>query len=376
MRKRSIVVAALAAFVGCESSDQLESVDHSIVAGAVDPGDPAVVEFLAIMTNSVSKCTATLVTPRILLTAGHCVAETKGAAYSVYLGNDDSKIRSRTELLAVSATAYDPQFGDPTQGHDLAVAVLAKPVSIKPIPINRASIANATDKIARYVGYGLTDGVAGTGSGIKRQASAPIDLVTKLLIGMGQNKHLTCNGDSGGPLFMDNGSGSESIIGVTSFGDETCVKDGFFMRMDTQMEWVDQQIKKYDPNGEPGLEDAGAPADAEVAPTPPDARPDTMLPIDTRPASPPDARPPTPDAARADKPRADAGLPRSLDAEADPEPELETMNGAQSAGGCSCAVAAGASGGAPAALACGAFLLIARWGARRRRTRTSSRSQA
>jgi V8-like Glu-specific endopeptidase len=370
-RSTTIAAAAvtLATFTGCGVGDPgggLESADQPIIAGTLDTGDPAVVEVLAIKGNSLGKCSATLVTPRILLTAGHCVAEEEGATFRVFPGNDDHTLNSR-DLLSVSAAVFDPQYGDVTQGHDLALIVLSSPMAVAPIPINRASVGGALGKTARYVGYGVTNGERGTGSGIKRQASGEIGFVNKDLIGMGANGHLTCNGDSGGPLFMDTGSGRESLIGVTSFGDETCVENGFFMRLDTQLAWVDEQIKKYDPSGLPPAVDGGAPVlDAGAR--------------DTQPAKPtPDASPAAPEPpvtihrdAGAPATAADGGgSGRTGGADAEPALLDDIPDGHVTTRGCTCAVGAargqGDAGVAGPSLLSIAFVVAgARW--RRRRT--------
>src|SRR5205085_387948 len=130
--------------------------------------DPAIVEMLAISGNMGAKCTATLISPHILLTAAHCIAETQGSTYLVFPGNDDSRI-SKSNVLAVRTAVFDPGFGKPQNGHDIAVVVLVDALPQKPIPINRASLDPWVGKPARYVGYGLTNGVNQTGSGVKRE---------------------------------------------------------------------------------------------------------------------------------------------------------------------------------------------------------------
>jgi MYXO-CTERM domain-containing protein len=54
---------------------------------------------------------------------------------------------------------------------------------------------------------------------------------------------------------MDMGGG-EALIGTVSFGDSAvCRGNNYFQRLDTQIAWVDEQIKKYDANAQ--LPDAG-----------------------------------------------------------------------------------------------------------------------
>ena len=306
------VLSALMA-AGCAAPvEEPATVAAPIIAGAANPGDPAIVELFAIGKTSLAKCTATLVSPRVLLTAAHCVYGSRGARFGVFLGADDRKITGK-DLLPTSAAVYDPLYNDdPGAGHDIAVIVLATPLALATVPINRAALAaSAVGKPARYVGYGLTNGVNATGDGLKRQATAPIAQVTRQLIRIATNPHGTCHGDSGGPLLMDNGAG-EAVIGVVSFGnDATCRRDSYFQRLDTQVAWVDEQIKKYDPgaavpDGGPGsgggdaaaadaraADTAGAPdAGAQDLGTAPDSAP-SVLPDAAMPrARPPDARAP------------------------------------------------------------------------------------
>jgi secreted trypsin-like serine protease len=264
-----------------EEAPQLRQ--QPIIGGSVDPGDPAMMEMFGVAGTKIARCTVTLVTPRIVLTAAHCVRDSGATAkFGIFPGSDDRKVTGK-DLLPTTAAVYDPAYpNDPNGGHDIGVIVLATPLKIPPVPINRAPLTSAVGKEAKMIGYGLTDGVAFTGDGIKRFATAPIAQVTNELIRIGKNPHGTCHGDSGGPLLMDNGSG-ESLIGVVSFGDSsTCVGNSFFQRLDTQMAWVDQQIKKYDPAGasaDGGAGDAESPtSDAAPATTePPDAAPQPDL---------------------------------------------------------------------------------------------------
>src|SRR6185436_12393292 len=154
----------------------------------------------------------------------------------------------------------------------------------------------ATGKTVRYVGYGLTTIGDRSSGGIKRHNTAPLAQVSRLLLAIDPNPHGACEGDSGGPLLLDDGKGGESIIGVGSFVvNPACRRDSFYQRLDTQLDWVDAQIRMYDPQGgtptgtDGGASDSGAPAPSDAAapdPTPP-GRPDAI------PAQPP----PAPDAA-------------------------------------------------------------------------------
>jgi hypothetical protein len=366
MRTTWVVLTGLAlAAGGCEGPDSaVESTGQPIIAGALDTHDSAMMEMIAVKGNAAARCTATLITPRILLTAAHCVAETSGYSYVVFPGNDDNDVSAK-DVLQVKAAVYDPKFGDPRNGHDLAVIVLAAPSAIPPVPINRAALDQAVGKPARYVGYGLSNGVTQSGAGVKREATAPIAQISKTLVLIGPNPHGACNGDSGGPMLFDDGNG-EAIIGIGSFVDDTtCRRNSYYQRVDTQTAWIDEQIQKYDPTGTPPTADAGAAPDA--ARTVDAASPDVMrsgpltgIFADARPAEVDAEVDPVPPPMKPE-PRRDAAAPP--DARVEPEPETENLTSTVS-GGCSYARAPG--GGIPAGATTVGLALALAWLGRRR----------
>jgi hypothetical protein len=358
MRISWVVFTGLGAVAcGCARPDStLEPGAQSIVAGALDPGDPAIMELLGFKGATGSRCTATLITPRLLLAAAHCLTETPGFERWVFPGKDDRNVADK-DLLRLTAFVSDPKYGNPRQGHDFSIIVLEAPLAIRPLPINRGPIDKALGKAVRYVGYGLTTVGDPNSGGLKRQNTAPLAQVGPILLGVAPNPHGSCNGDSGGPLLlqMDDGLG-ESIAGIASFVDApACLRDSYYQRVDTQLAWIDEQIQKYDPGGLAPPGDGGA-ADAAPAGTPDAGAPDLGTP------------PPPPDARLADalapspEPSRDVRGPdvaRALPVE--PEPEVTTPTGG-SGGGCTYVGRAGAN-------RLGALLLALAWAAGRSRRR-------
>jgi hypothetical protein len=356
MRTTPQVVLIASAIIGCGCEaprSPVEAVEQPIVAGMPDPGDPAIMELLSNKGNLWARCTATLVTPRVLLTAAHCFVETPGFRRAVFPGNDDRNFTEK-DLLPLEATAYDPDYRVARQGHDFGIVVLASPLPIPPLRINRAPIDKAQGKIIRYVGYGLVNGRDPNSGGLKRTATAPIADVSSILIAVAPNAHGSCQGDSGGPMLLDDGTG-ESIIGVTSFIDNSaCIRDTFYQRVDTQLAWVDQQLAKYAANGPAPAGDGGAP-DARAPDRADSGAPDAA----TSPA-------PRLDAAAAPQGMRDAAAPRDLAPEDDPEPEPDPAGrpGVNRGGSGGCALG-GAD--APAATWMAAALSAVVYLARRRR---------
>lgn len=252
-------------------------VRHSaIVGGVLDQGDPSVVLLLAQSNQGTSLCTAEVVSPHVVLTAAHCVAPSvvgNGNTFQVFLGydiNDRAQANNAANYYAVREIHYDQAFNvnNLTGGHDIAVVITTKALPRTPLPMNRTPLTrNDIDAPLRLVGYGITSGrdTQGTTAGTKRQTSTVLYDYDNLLLYFNDPKHLTCEGDSGGPAFITR-NGIEYIAGVTSFGDQGCLQGGADTRVDVFLAFVDKYITQFD-----GVQQQPMP---DLAMSPPDlARP-------------------------------------------------------------------------------------------------------
>jgi V8-like Glu-specific endopeptidase len=204
--------------------------------------------------NGGSLCTGEVISPHVVLTAAHCAGgedpSVTNATWQVYLGNDISKATA-AQMQAVTAAHYNASFNvdNLPAGNDVGVLVMknALPTTITPLPYNRAPMDVGFDgQSVRLVGYGLDDGTAQTGAGIKRTVTTTLSDHSALLLHFGDGAHETCNGDSGGPALMTL-AGKETIVGVTSYGDAVCQSGGFDTRIDAMAAWIDNWVNQADP---------------------------------------------------------------------------------------------------------------------------------
>ena len=272
------------AFGGCVGAPMgTAAFQEGIIGGTTDGADPVVVLiYLSVPFHSDGAlCTGEVVSPHVVLTAGHCAGgedpSITNMNYRVYLGADFSKATT-ADLLPAKEAHYHPAFNssDLSAGNDVGVIIMrdALPSAIAPLPYNRASMDAGFDgRSVRFVGYGLDNGSAQTGGGIKRATSTTLTDHSALLLHFSDVAHETCNGDSGGPAFMTV-DGRETIVGLTSYGDVACAEGGYDTRVDALAPWIDGWVAQADPgfnSGTPPSPSGGtqSPPTSSATPMPP-----------------------------------------------------------------------------------------------------------
>jgi hypothetical protein len=170
--------------------------------------------------TAITWCSGTLIGCDTFLTAAHCVCDDTGPDCQSLDPASRMVFLQHAGFFQLASIAVRPDFDFPVG--DVAVLKLATPVTaIRPSPIARTAPAIGT--AGTIVGFGRSGG-GSQDYGLKRAASVTtaacsLDISDTTSVcwnftGPGGN---TCNGDSGGPLFVGSG-GSVAVAGVTSGG--------------------------------------------------------------------------------------------------------------------------------------------------------------
>jgi hypothetical protein len=216
-----------------------------IVNGIADTGDPAVVMW----DDGNYYCSGALVSPHVVLTAGHCTNSMAVSTTQVYFGST----RSSATTVMATALVTDPMYPtnapngpDQTNGHDLGVVVLGSAGPATPLPMNNTPLTQAmAGQTVRVVGWGRPS-PNGTGGDSKLDGTDTWDMFTQYMIHFGAGPQHECNGDSGGPA-LQMIDGCEVIIGTVSFHTDSACMDGWYNRVDNQQDFIDHAIAQYDP---------------------------------------------------------------------------------------------------------------------------------
>jgi MYXO-CTERM domain-containing protein len=259
-----VSLAALLGFSGSVSADtnglpettvQPEVGTAEIVGGTLAPANkwPDAVAVL----GAQGACTGTLIAPDVVLTAGHCV----GGMTQVIANTTDYNAAGGARATIKTHTAY-PNW---ETTYDVSVIVLNTPltgVTPRPVATTECTMTTFNTKpTVQLVGFGATDINAQAPNTKLYEVSVPVTDAVGTTAGLGFKPAVapggefgagdgakdSCNGDSGGPVYLNTPRGYVVIGAVSRAYDnatQACGQGGIYVRADKILAWIETTTGK------------------------------------------------------------------------------------------------------------------------------------
>lgn len=204
----------------------------------------AVVSIVALLGNF---CTGTLVSPFVVVTAAHCVADLDHN-YDAMIAVGPDALQPQAALAMASFQTH-PNYDRhaDTAIYDVAVVVLAEAATSEvadliPIPFSRTPMdASMIGKKVQNAGFGMSD--QSYDNSDRWWVAEPVYEVLEGDFAVdGEGEHGICFGDSGGPSLYDDGTGLR-LLGVVSYGEGSCVGIDHFADVGYVADWIEGFVR-------------------------------------------------------------------------------------------------------------------------------------
>ena len=263
----AVAVTAVVTMSGCQDDPLPEPTALDLAQQPIVGGSRAATCQWPTAVGLDQSCTGTLVHPRVVTTAGHCLTE------------DGPKEITFGEVWSGQGVVRTVKIERCHDGQDSGIegdfgfCVLAEAVTdvpVVPVLMGCETAALQSGQAAVLTGYGRRGGISFR-SGVKYLVDVAINQVVGNDVHLGNSRAGGCHGDSGGPAFVQLGDGSWRTFGATSRGTLFCNGQTIYTLIHPFVPWMEATsgidiTPCHDGDGawNPGAECNGFPRDPQA----------------------------------------------------------------------------------------------------------------
>lgn len=249
--KSLLLVLSVLALAACNTQKMSTNVSDGTNSNSITHGSPVkagedVTKWtVALGPKGDSYCTGVIIDRHHVVSAAHCTEAMTDSQVTFSLNALDGKAESRKIKNLIRHEAYcekDECMGGDTMGLNNDILLIEfegeLPAGFEPAPIADDSDLKSGDAVL-MVGFGLDHN--GDFDGIMKETKAPVVEVSASEFLTDEKKSGTCNGDSGGPIFVEK-DGKLKLMGLTSRGDGPCRHHGIYTKVPFYFEWILNKI--------------------------------------------------------------------------------------------------------------------------------------
>ena len=251
-----LTLAASAAGVVSDGSRNVKILGGAVAAPGQFPWMAALVDSSARRAVDGTFCGGTLIAPRVILTAAHCVEGTAAEELDAVLGRTQLSHDEDGQRIHVTRIVRYPDYDSHTVLGDVALLELAEVAPVAPLAIAHPAEAAlaAPGSHVMTTGWGTTrEGgrkisdelrfvrLVTRAHGACDRVYGPIQGSSQLCIGSPRAGEDTCQGDSGGPVLAGPDE-DPRLVGTVSYG-RGCGRKGIpgvYTRVSHYAAWIDE----------------------------------------------------------------------------------------------------------------------------------------
>lgn len=252
----AFVLVFSAVFSGClkrrtggESKVPTSKIDATSAAKIINGRDVTTKDIFAkhivgIVYKGDTMCTGVIIAKNAILTAAHCAEDLKKSKVSFGFNKKQLQFRDITNFIAHKEYEESIIEIDTIPANDILVLKFRGelPAGYEPAEISDQDLVQ-NNAVVTISGYGRDEA---NEYDVLKVTEAPVVQSAAYEFRTDEKKTGSCDGDSGGPVFLKNSDDKYMLVGAVSRGDQYCHQFGIYENVTYYKTWINESVQKLE----------------------------------------------------------------------------------------------------------------------------------